>query len=1206
MAASQLQEPLGEEGWYLQGEPVIKKDEEIDLPPCYTGRTVTVSNGEGHGSQTYSAECFKEGSGTYSSDVIWTPPPAYMKPGSNISFSMTFTSPDENPTSGLIKADGETIVEGDSRNPGGRSSATYTVPDGSAGDELELYVSFVVISGLHGYVYYKYKYQGAGDDETEADAGRSGQINGSAKTYCCKGSCNYKRWWSESKSEKGSDKLLKTMADSGVRFSGLTGQVDIRPDRDDDAWRGAGLKSIINVDDHVRTGEESWAILSFADMTTFKLRPESEVIIDTPPEKDSKISLVCGKVWTNVKKMIKDGTMEVEMSQAGGSIKGTTIVCEETGDSSTLKVLDGTASFKSKATGEEILVDAGEMVTATESGLSRLQSFDVEAENASFGPYAPATEAVESKESIEIFNSWNLGSVDNGPTCSPFFTIDEPQMITYIDTYHWNYGQGAPGGNIALRDGYGTIYGPWEAETSQDGGNVPNGYWIVHPNEVIPSGSYTIEDSDPETWSKNSESPCGMAKVEGYLLESPSSQNGGIPAADMRETASVSPARGTSSHPPALAGTADTGADVSQGRGMNRLASSKDFVSMAKEEISNARTNPPGTEKTMPISANGSSATSKREPASIEEGAYPAPSDRFIEIRGHSAMGDSEFEWTAQDFAGFYYDPDNDVGTEVLTATLKDKKMSGSQPFGLYYQTTAQRQDFAFADWGSYQVLGFLGEKHLAGYAQGSSSESSYIFDRSGDKSALAGGQLLKILLDDGDEDTVTTDKPLQLKEGYQLSIKQIDIDGNIVYLELTKDGSEIDSLAISPSKDGASMADKTYYYKKDIGNLKDVIIIAVHFKNAFRGADQDLATVDGLWQISETPVYVAEGSQFGKMTVQSVTDDAITMANQGAEITLGRNKDVSIMPGMSIKTADADSRIFYIYREITDPGTYEIRSTVETEEYAAWTAGDFSGFYYDLDQYIGTEMLAAEITDGELAQPDGIRYITQASAADFKFEDWGSYDVIGFLGDKCFAGYIEGSDSGNGFLFDKSSDKSALAKGQILKVLLDDDNERTITGNTPLMLSEGYRLELKAVNPNDGRAHVELHKGDELVDSKMFQPSKDGATMSDQTYFFRNPSLGMVTIAVHFKNAFQGADQGLATIDGTWQISQSPISVSRGTSFDKLTVFDVTDRSIVMNNIDQTITLKRDKNIALAGDIRLLTADSDLLRYYLVKEVSI
>ena len=44
-----------------------------------------------------------------------------------------------------------------------------------------------------------------------------------------------------------------------------------------------------------------------------------------------------------------------------------------------------------------------------------------------------------------------------------------------------------------------------------------------------------------------------------------------------------------------------------------------------------------------------------------------------------------------------------------------------------------------------------------------------------------------------------------------------------------------------------------TYTFVKDIGNAKGVEVIMVHFKNAFRGADQNLATVDQIWQVSDT-----------------------------------------------------------------------------------------------------------------------------------------------------------------------------------------------------------------------------------------------------------------------------------------------------------------------------------------------------------------
>ena len=75
--------------------------------------------------------------------------------------------------------------------------------------------------------------------------------------------------------------------------------------------------------------------------------------------------------------------------------------------------------------------------------------------------------------------------------------------------------------------------------------------------------------------------------------------------------------------------------------------------------------------------------------------------------------------------------------------------------------------------------------------------------------------------------------------------------------LELSKDGSVVDSKVVSPSNSTA-MSDKTYYYQKAaVGDAKKVVIIAVHFKNAFAGADQNLATIDGEWQLSDTPVSV-------------------------------------------------------------------------------------------------------------------------------------------------------------------------------------------------------------------------------------------------------------------------------------------------------------------------------------------------------------
>ncbi len=225
-----------------------------------------------------------------------------------------------------------------------------------------------------------------------------------------------------------------------------------------------------------------------------------------------------------------------------------------------------------------------------------------------------------------------------------------------------------------------------------------------------------------------------------------------------------------------------------------------------------------------------------------------------VEIRGQVATGN--FEWNAQNFAGFYYDIKDDIGTETLSTTLTgDKKLSGdSNPgYGVKYMTNAQSKEFKFEDWGAFKVMGFLADRYFAGYVENKdNAEKNILFKESTDENSLSSEQLQKILIDDDTEKTVTSGTPMKMEEGYELAIKSIDIDGNKVYLELSKDGSVVDSKVISPSKTDANMSDKTYYYKNPVvGDQKKLVTIAAHFKNAFRGADLNLATVDGLWQIS-------------------------------------------------------------------------------------------------------------------------------------------------------------------------------------------------------------------------------------------------------------------------------------------------------------------------------------------------------------------
>jgi len=134
----------------------------------------------------------------------------------------------------------------------------------------------------------------------------------------------------------------------------------------------------------IKTEAESTAIISFADMTTFCMKPFTTVIIDTPPEKESKLSLLAGKVWMNVKKMVQDGTMNVTLTQAVAGIKGTILILEENGQESILKVIDGSVAYTAKKDGAVTMVEKGELARANANGLMPKEKFEIAAEQNSW------------------------------------------------------------------------------------------------------------------------------------------------------------------------------------------------------------------------------------------------------------------------------------------------------------------------------------------------------------------------------------------------------------------------------------------------------------------------------------------------------------------------------------------------------------------------------------------------------------------------------------------------------------------------------------------------------------------------------------------------------------------------------------------------------------------------------------------------------
>lgn len=177
-------------------------------------------------------------------------------------------------------------------------------------------------------------------------------------------------------------------------------------------------------------------------------------------------------------------------------------------------------------------------------------------------------------------------------------------------------------------------------------------------------------------------------------------------------------------------------------------------------------------------------------------------------------------------------------------------------------------KSFEFAGWGAYMFADISGKRYFAAYLEEPTQKMldagesiPYLWQKSIGRDLQKNGQLSEVLMDDNEERTLTSSEPLKLEEGYELAIMSIDTDGNKVYLELSKDGQVVDAKLIKPFPEFESIKDRTYYYKSDVGRTKKVVQIAVYFKNAFRGGSGiDLATVGGLFQISDSPLDISGG----------------------------------------------------------------------------------------------------------------------------------------------------------------------------------------------------------------------------------------------------------------------------------------------------------------------------------------------------------
>ena len=128
---------------------------------------------------------------------------------------------------------------------------------------------------------------------------------------------------------------------------------------------------------------------------------------------------------------------------------------------------------------------------------------------------------------------------------------------------------------------------------------------------------------------------------------------------------------------------------------------------------------------------------------------------------------------------------------------------------------------------------------HMEGYAR---NERYTIVDRKGNVTYYT-----RLLLDFDDEDesskTLGSGEDWDLGEGFVLTVKYIDINGNLAMLELKENGVVVEDDVVNTSE--------IFEYEKDISRLTDVCVFRANVSGVFRSYGDDLVVLDDVRLIS-------------------------------------------------------------------------------------------------------------------------------------------------------------------------------------------------------------------------------------------------------------------------------------------------------------------------------------------------------------------
>ncbi|MDR0767592.1 MAG: hypothetical protein LBE57_04025 [Methanosarcinales archaeon] len=541
-----------------------------------------------------------------------------------------------------------------------------------------------------------------------------------------------------------------------------------------------------------------------------------------------------------------------------------------------------------------------------------------------------------------------------------------------------------------------------------------------------------------------------------------------------------------------------------------------------------------------------------------------------------------------QTWAGFFYDMNDDVSTEQIYIW-----QNGTGNLDIVYYTAPAFMNYAF-DFGSigtpatplgFAIIGFFAESYVALGAQNITTNSAGAVVGN-----VSASRIAPLVINSDDSYLLRVGQTLELGAGYTLVPQQIDVNGSRVLLDFYYNGTRIDSSVIN-----SAGTNTQWVYTTRVLGVNNTQVLRVNVDEVFQGTESSLVEINGLWLADYmNATNITSDNDVGEFSVRA-SNASLTYTAENISVSAGENIELGngifLRTGDNFGTAGIMQGVFYIYKEFTEEGTYEIRSQVIALPTAAvtvpqFTFANFAAFYFDINNNIlPTESLLVSNTGGNNFT---ITYNTSVMATNYTFEAWNTvgqtannYNMLPLFGE-VFVPFNNVTSAG-------------LIQNQnltrIAPLVTDNDDSHLLRTGSTLELGAGYTLVVDQINVDGNQALLRFFNNGREVSSSVVSDSNRGTGNWILTQNIMGVNNTQV-LRVHVDQVFQGTQDSLVEITGVWLMDfANATQLNRSDSFGILELTSISNTQLQF--VAENETINRDEELLLANNMSLKTSDA-------------